>query len=424
MHDPMIPPSLCSETCAVYCMSFMFLPPCVSSCPCFLRKLGISHDFLEQSLSVSTRAGVGYTSSLWDDFASIHVRGHKYLNDVVPGDAANAVVRFVHHMLTELSFTSGAARFHLINLRTVFILHCGHVDLFDSSILTATRRTINSSGQLADHLLVTPHERRPEQLPFTVDMLDRMRDRYWVTGTLTQKMIYIASTTAYYRGMRISNVANTSSRKIADSGIDHRYRISDVKMELSDTSFVTVEQWLAFRSCHNLQVDTIILTCRSSKAHGENKKKKTIPPIVLIRGEGSATEKRFFSDLLEWITISGMKQPSDLLFARLEIRSNRKAPVYKMLMASDVNTAIKAIASEYGLNPAQYASRCLRIGPNNEVAAMGGSDGDRMSLLDHASLPSNVMYLRSTISRRSLSVFAQDGVLSAADVVKYARHHS
>jgi len=144
----------------------------------------------------------------------------------------------------------------------------------------------------------------------------------------------------------------------------------------------------------------------------------------LIRGEGSVTEQRFFTDFLEWKSIGGMKEPNDLLFARLERHANCRSPVYNMLMAKDVNSAIKSIASEYGLNPAQFASRCLRIGANNEVAAMGGTDGDRMSLLDHSTLSSNVMYLRSHLSRRSMSVLAQDGALSAAEVVKYARYHS
>ena len=113
---------------------------------------------------------------------------------------------------------------------------------------------------------------------------------------------------------------------------------------------------------HNvIRVDTVILKCRSSKTHEPNKKKKTIPPIVLVRGEGLATEQRFFPYLLEWFSLSGMTRPDDLLFARLENTSKRKAPVYKMLMARDVNTAIKAIASKYGLNSAQSASRCLRM---------------------------------------------------------------
>jgi hypothetical protein len=38
------------------------------------------------------------------------------------------------------------------------------------SLLTSTRRTLNPQGQLLDHLLF--HERRSEDLPFTVYMID------------------------------------------------------------------------------------------------------------------------------------------------------------------------------------------------------------------------------------------------------------
>jgi len=66
--------------------------------------------------------------------------------------------------------------------------------------------------------------------------------------------------------MRVIDVASTlSARAAIESGIDHRYRVSDVKLELSDMSFVTVSHWFDTRTCHALSVGTIILTCRSSK---------------------------------------------------------------------------------------------------------------------------------------------------------------
>lgn len=117
---------------------------------------------------------------------------------MVLGDAAELVVLFVHYLSNDLLFTPGAVRFHLTNLRTVFILPCGHVALSDSSIMTMARRSLLSQSSLPDLVQITPPERRPEQLPFTIDMLDRLRERYWTPGNLTRKMLCIACITAYY----------------------------------------------------------------------------------------------------------------------------------------------------------------------------------------------------------------------------------
>ena len=67
-----------------------------------------------------------------------------------------------------------------------------------------------------------------------------------------------------------------------------------------------------FKHAQASQVDTLILTCQSSKPNEITKKKKnSVPPIVLIRGEGSVTGHRFFSELLEWLGFA-FTLPSDM----------------------------------------------------------------------------------------------------------------
>ena len=92
-------------------------------------------------------------------------------------------------------------------------------------------------------------------------------------------MIYIASTLAYYR------VALSSS--MLDDG------------------------WW-FKHAQASQGDTLSLTCQASKPNEITKKKNSDPPIVRIRGEGSVTGHRLFSELLEWLSISALTQPSDM----------------------------------------------------------------------------------------------------------------
>ena len=121
--------------------------------------------------------GVRVCSSLWDDFATQFIAGNKYLNDVVVGVGAGAVVDFTLYLLDERQLTYAAVRHHLTNLRAVFTINLGHVAIFDCAILTAARKVLtqrNSSPNLTEML---PQKLRPTQLPFTFDMLAMMHQR-------------------------------------------------------------------------------------------------------------------------------------------------------------------------------------------------------------------------------------------------------
>ena len=109
------------------------------------------------------------------------------------------------------------------------------------------------------------------------------------------------------------------------------------------------------------------------------------------------------------MTISWVSLPDDLFYVRALPRK---------LFATKVTAAIKDIAARFGFNNAQFASRSLRLGANNEIAAQGGSDGARMGVLDHASLSSNLLYLRSHLATPAVSTFSQDGALAASTVLQ------
>ena len=96
-------------------------------------------------------------------------------------------------------------------------------------------------------------------------------------------------------------------------------------------------------------------------------------------------------DLVTWISISGMIEANDLLFACL---SPQNARPYKMLMSKEVCVLVKSIARSFGFNPDLFSSRSIRIGANTELATQGATDGERMSVLDHATLSVNSGYLR------------------------------
>jgi len=260
-------------------------------------------------------------------------------------------------------------------------------------------------------------DRKLEQLPFTVDMLASMRESYWVPGDITRRMVYIASATALYRGMRVSQVASTGKANYERGAIDHRYRIKDLVLHTANDVAMNVSTWL---DAGRPSVDVLVLSCRSSKTHGPNHKtRKTIPPIVLYNSLGSATERRFFSDLLEWLPLSGSRLPEDLLFCRPQLKNPLET---KMLMYKEVTTAIKDVADTFGFNVKQFNTRGFRIGANNELAAQKAPDGVRCATLNHASLSSNILYLRPRL-QNSNSTFAQDGALTAAEVLEMAKYN-
>ena len=373
-------------------------------------------EFLSNSFSKLSLVGVRVCSSLWDDFAADYIAGHKYLNDVPVGEGAGAVVDFILFMMDDLQLTYAAVRHHLTNLRSVFIIHQGHGAIFDCEILTAARRVLKQGPPAPNMVVIEPQVLKPQQLPFTVDMLALMRDLYWVPGDIHRRMIYIAVTTMLFRGMRVSQVANTGTKRISQGGSDHRYRIMDVTLELADTTFVTVGTWVS-AGCPTVHV--LELSCRSSKTHGPKKAKKTIPPIVLFRDVGSITEQHFFHDLLAWIPLSGRILPDELLFCRTSFKSTLETT---KLRASDVTDAVKDIAQRFGFTGAQHNTRSVRIGANLEHDVQGATDGERMSALDHVTLSSNLRYLRPNVTRMR-STFSQDGALAAATVLQASKYN-
>ena len=372
--------------------------------------------FLSNAYSPLTLIGVRVCSTHWDAFATEYIAGHKYLNDVSPGDGAGAVVDFVLYLLEEEQLTYAAVRHHLTNLRAVFVINRGQGAIFDSAILQAARKSLNQGPSSPDMVEVEPQTLKPQQLPFTVDMLALMRVLYWVPGDLQRRMVYIAVTTMLFRGMRVSQVANTGSKRMADGGPDHRYRIKDLTLELADSSFVTVGDWV---DAGSPPVHVIKLSCRSSKTHGPKKAKRTIPPIVLFSGLGSLTEQQFFTDLLAWITLSGRTLPEELLFCRTSLKSPLETA---NLRSSDVTLAVKDIADRCGFDGKQHNTRSVRIGANLEHDVQGATDGQRCSALDHATLTSNLRYLRPNVTR-TRTTFSQDGALAAASVLQSSKYN-
>ena len=370
--------------------------------------------WISNAYSAVTRTGMGIAEHLWSNFAldsGFHL--NVYLVGVVKSQGAYEVVRFIQSLTEDHCMLDGAVSRILTSLRAVFVRNFGNDEIFDTAILTAARkavkghRTLLSDGLLAD----SPVSRC--QLPLSLDMLLSVRGTCWVAGDMKDKMLYMAMGVMMMRGLRVSHVANTGSRTYANGGRDHRFRLSDLSLDVTAHGLVTPKSWKSV-GCPGVQA--LILRIPSSKTHGPELSKRCVPPMVLVSGVGSESEQQLMSDLVTWISISGMTEPTDLLFACL---SPQNPKPYKMLMSKDVCLLVKSIARSFGFNPDLFSSRSVRIGANTELAAQGATDGERMSVLDHATLSVNSGYLRGLQERNP---FSSDGALRAADVVRMARY--
>ena len=370
---------------------------------------------LEKSWDVKTLAGFRWTEVIWLEYARLHDLFDPYFVECSITQGVRRVMEFIVYLEDVMNFTGPQIGKSLTNLRGIVIIYGGNILVFSSESLTVARRSIRNihTSVFASDILLEGPKKTIVQLPICVEFMDRFREWYWNVGsTVTEKMIYIASMVAFFRGLRISNVASTGPKSK-----DHRYYLRSVDLEV-DHGIVSVLTWKGLGSPPVLSVK---LTCVSSKTHGPSMVKKTVPPIVMIAGLGSQHEQLLMSDFVTWLNISGMQESNDLLFARRDRVHNRNIPSLKCLTSKDVSTALKRVATSFGLNPQQFSTRSIRIGANVELSVQGVTDGQRMTCLDHVSLSSNVRYMRSLLTNDPTPL-SEEGQLSIDSVKKMARY--
>ena len=372
--------------------------------------------FMEKAWDPKVLAGFRWTEAIWLGYATIQGLTDPYLTVCSERVALSFVLGFIVYLEDHMNFTGPQIGKSLTNLRGIIIIYGGCVSAFSSEALTVARRSVRNihSSLFAPSICVEEAKKPIVQLPICVEFMDRLREWYWNAGsTVTEKMIYIASTVAFLRGLRISNVAFTGPKRP-----DHRYYLRSVELEI-ERGMISVLTWKGLGSPPVLAVK---LTCVSSKTHGpQHPTKKTVPPIVMIADVGSRHEQLLMSDFVTWLNISGMQEPNDLLFARWDRVHNHKNPSYRKLVSKDVSSALKRVANSFGLNPQQFSTRSIRIGANVELSVQGATDGQRMSCLDHGTLTSNVRYMRSLMTNDPTPLSAE-GQLSMEGVRKMAKY--
>ena len=367
---------------------------------------------MEKAWDPKALVGFRTTEIIWLEFTTLRNVSDPYLNLLDEGASVRLIMEFIVYLTDDMSFTGPQIVKSLTNLRAVIIIHGGCASAFHSDILSVARRSVRNihSSLFAPNILIEEPKKPVVQLPVCVEFMDKFRELYWNNGSITRKMVYIASMVAFLRGLRISNVAATGSER------DHRYYLRSVSLEV-EQGIIPVHTWKTLGSPPVLSVKLI---CVSSKTHGPHLAKKTVAPIEMIAGVGSPHEQLLMSDLVTWLDIYGMINPDDLLFGRIDLLPGRKQPTFKQLQSKEVAAALKEVSLSFDMNPAQFSTRSLRIGANVELSVQGSTDGQRMNCLDHVTLESNLRYMR--VLQSDPTPLSQDGSLTMGNIQKMARY--
>ena len=239
-------------------------------------------------------------------------------------------------------------------------------------------------------------------LGVTLNMMECLRERLWLTGSIDHKMTYIALATGYNFTMRPGHVSYMG-RGVSD----HRYLFADVSIECEvDGRLLSVVEWLAtgddVRS--RLAVTVVILRVDSSKSHGNRHGGDNTLNFI---SPGNEAETQYFNDFLEWLDIAGLhlepirgdRRHTFYPIALERPLFSRVHPItrlFKMSIVKNLTDALKACGESFGFERRVFTGKSLRIGGTTTAVASGASSEEITRATGHAHVETSRIYTRST----------------------------
>ncbi len=206
------------------------------------------------------------------------------------------------------------------------------VDHLDSLVMDMARK---ASGSTVDGRQRSLEREKRERLPAAKEMLQWLREETWNKG-IDERMTYMGVILGFHFMLRVSEYAHTG-RKSAD----HRFLVEDVyyygergeRLGISDKGIVG-----------------ITIMKRTGKT---NRGGKRLHRLQLSRS--SPVEEQLMDDFL----LFGRESGTDLKDPFL---SRMKLGKRKVLTSNMVNSALKSMAAQFGLDPKKFSSHSLRKG--------------------------------------------------------------
>ena len=199
------------------------------------------------------------------------------------------------------------------------------------------------------------------KLPFCQSLIVRMRERLWEGKSWTRedmdsRMVYLGCIWAYDQDARVSEYTAPEP-----GGEDHCVRMSDLEFECAEgvrTRGVNGEITDGVRTCW---------VRAATHKTGMTVKSKCI-------GRRSEAESQFLSDLVTWVTKSGVMQ-NDRLFTRYA-KGKSGGSLKKELTSRMVRDQVKETCRLEGLPEEYFSSHSLRKAATTHMRALGVSDED------------------------------------------------
>ncbi len=263
------------------------------------------------------------------------------------------IVNFLSHLYSS-GLRGNSIQRNLTGVKQSFLLRAQSVVAFESDIV----RQASKSGRYTTEeiRLNVVNIREKHQLPYTIDMLDKLEDTHWnpkcwaVTST-DKKAIYLATAICFDTGRRISNVTHRDTK----SHEDHCLRTKDVSFIMTPcmVNHVAGQAFRTYFHQHNYRkenVDTVHLRFVTQKQKSVMNL-SVIQPIVINRTSERSTQ--LLNKIIQWAVVN--VNPPDEEFLTRCVHGT-----HKLLLRSNVIGAMKESARIFGVNPDRISSRSLR----------------------------------------------------------------
>jgi len=304
----------------------------------------------------------------WDSWMTflgtkgIEVHPGPYLVSVAMDTVRQLLVLFVWYLFYEMKKSSSVVDQAFSAVSYFFKASC-----YDNTIFTddATIKLAKRSVRLEEKRDPNRKDKKI-RLPVTFDMIKYLESILW-SGNLDvdKRMAYVGIVLAFHFMLRVSEYVYHYDD---DGGKDPSHALM-----ANDVVFITkvgrrLRPWeLQSSRTPFWEIEHVLLIVRDSKADQFGKGRNL---FISRRGE---EEIHLMGIVYEWAKESGVRDGDPFL---CRYKQTKQGYTRKLLPRSEVNKALKGMATYFGFDTVFFSSHCLRIGGATTMIAGGGSRED------------------------------------------------
>jgi hypothetical protein len=355
---------------------------------------------MDKAVADSTLAAYQAGERRWQDFFRLAYPksqpGAAFRTDQPHPTRVQVLIAFIHYLADDLHLSPSAIKSSLAGVRHAFRSRLLDQSFLDDPLVTSARTAIRNTAPQAQT------ETGP-RAPFTLEMV-----RSFATATTRERMVATGALLGYFNLMRGSEFCVTRTS-------NHTIRAKDVEFEVT-----LPEKATALIPAHAIATsdEQYIQAVRITVTTAKNLRKGTRPTptwfSILPAKRRAAGEVCMASALFDWAREANYQSAEDIFLSyRTGTSSLRQA-----LMYEHMNSAIKAVARRFGLDPSRFGTHSLRIGGATSLHAAGASAITIQQAGKWRSLPVACQYPQPTSqgNDRQLQLLQQTAGVSTRDL--------